>query len=1174
MESCLNCNKYMTCEDKRKSFSYLCNKYKPVNREEIAEQMAYTNKKAPKNVDKLMEDTELLSEFNISRIVNEVLSDKSVVPIDIRLNDRHIPKAKNFYDFAVGEEFLNIKPFLWQCLVATIVFSEYCSDCSDLDWMFHDHKVTDSLRKFEKKVALLENGECPHCGITKAKLVAKDKINFYQEMAIVAGQRSGKSAVTAMMTGYIIHRVAKLSKPNEVYGLLHSNVLHGTFCALSFGMAKDLLYDPLYGYLIEAPWFVNYHTLLDEHQRKTGDSIFKLNDTFLMYRHRALVVAPVGPDRRTLRGKTRMFACIPGDALINTSKGLVRMDSIQVGDTACFGLSAEITKHECTGVKELYKLRLESGQELECSKEHKIATYVDGKIKKVKLSNLTLSDNVVFTVGGEFPEELELDAPFTDSKYLDRQSELYYQIGNLKTFTLSGLEKINTMTRASIMVYVNKLIREGHVSKTRLGEYKEGDRFTYSIISSYSYKEQVKGRNKGYYEKKHKVQYPTHMTPELATVLGYLVADGYNRKTELKFKCQSKERRDHFAQCVESVFGVAPNMCEHSDTSTTGERTYYYVSTIVYKKWIQFFEHIGLTLCYSADKVVPWSILQAPKDCVIAFLQALVECDGSFASTFSYNTISIELAKQVQQLIMKLGVPNYITSEKKNYKCEWKYGDRDIHHYHVKVDNFNCKELYRVFKSKLSISTINYEFANSRARFKKSPLTRINSFTYYTKVESVVSTGCETKVYDMTVEHETHVYQANGILVSNSIDEIGHFDNSLGNDKVKMNANEIYVALERSLLTIRASANRLLAKGFSDVPTGFFLNISSPFSIRDKVMELYRASLNSKKLYGLQKPTWELNPTVTYEDLKSEFDKDEVTAWRDYGAQPPLQSNAFISNEEAVQNCIGRKRNGIKMTFAQKRYKNDDAERYAKVQNVSENENPSILALDAGHTGNSFGFVCGHMDDEDNFAATIVAEVMPLPGIPLNFTLIYKEIITSIIESQNVVLVTADRWNSIKILSDIRSDFEIQTEQYSLKYKDMWFVKNYITESQIILPKTEKTVKECIEYDLDNYPYCYDNKPVEHLILQMLTVRDTGNMVIKGDGNMTDDIFRALCLAVHRIKDPKHYELFNAEYQEDSRYSPGHLAVVRPGSSTAIASSSSVFGSTGKVIAVSRRSKQ
>ena len=257
-----------------------------------------------------------------------------------------------------------------------------------------------------------------------------------------------------------------------------------------------------------------------------------------MYRHRALVVAPVGPDRRTLRGKTRMFACIPGDAFDQHCKGAGKNGlCIQVGDIACFGQSAEITKHVCTGIKELYKLRLESGQELECSKEHKIATYVDGKIKKVKLSDLTLNDKVVFTVGGEFPEDLIIESPFLESKYLDRQSELFYQIGNLKTFTLSDLEKINTMTRASIMVYVNKLIREGHVSKTRLGEYKEGDQFTYQITDTYSYEEQVKGRNKGHYEKKHQVQYPTHMSVELAYVLGYLVADGDNDKRGLRFKC-------------------------------------------------------------------------------------------------------------------------------------------------------------------------------------------------------------------------------------------------------------------------------------------------------------------------------------------------------------------------------------------------------------------------------------------------------------------------------------------------------------------------------------------------------------------------------------------------------------------------------------------------------------
>ena len=443
------------------------------------------------------------------------------------------------------------------------------------------------------------------------------------------------------------------------------------------------------------------------------------------------------------------------------------------------------------------------------------------------------------------------------------------------------------------------------------------------------------------------------------------------------------------------------------------------MATIVYKKWIQYFEHIGLTLCYSADKIVPWSILEAPKECVIAFLQALVECDGMFWKKFVYNTISSRLAREVQQLILKLGVPCYIISEKLPYKCEWKYGNRTLYHYHVRIDEDNCLKLHHLFGGKLSISKIEQIDKKDR-NYKKSNLIKIAKDMYCAKVESVVATGRKTKVYDMTVDHATHVYQANGILVSNSIDEIGHFNNTVGNDKVKMNANEVYVALERSLLTIRASSTRLLAKGFNDIPTGQFLNISSPFSVRDKVMELLRASINSKKIYGLQKATWELNPTITYDDLKSEFDKDEVTAWRDYGAQPPLQSNAFISNEDAVEECIGKRKNGIKLSMAQHKFKNGDAERYAKVLSVSQNVKPSVLAFDAGHVNNSWAFVCGHMDDDDNFVATIVAEVMPVPGTPLNFTLIYENVIKEIIESQNVVLVTADRWNSIKILSDIR----------------------------------------------------------------------------------------------------------------------------------------------------------
>lgn len=70
----------------------------------------------------------------------------------------------------------------------------------------------------------------------------------------------------------------------------------------------------------------------------------------------------------------------------------------------------------------------------------------------------------------------------------------------------------------------------------------------------------------------------------------------------------------------------------------------------------------------------------------------------------------------------------------------------------------------------------------------------------------------------------------------------------------------------------------------------------------------------------------------------------------------------------------------------------------------------------------------------------------------------------------------------------------------------------------MVLPALE------IEYDqirrVENYPFCFAGKPMAHLMFQFATVRDKGNMVVKGD-KYTDDLFRAAVLGVSRINDPK-----------------------------------------------------
>ena len=680
-KNCLGCDHYLHCKDNLKSVIYVCSRFKETKQSKLDGMERLFNFADLDMGDYRPEHDELdgpaiadpsadNTGFDISKVIDDVLKSDTPVSSDIKINDRDFLQAPNFYTFCISDKFLKQKPYVEQAILGTRIFAEYCPQCTDMEWFEHTHKVDDSLHTFEQKVALYEKGVCPHCKKGRAHYVKKGKQNFFYEGAISAGQRSGKSAWLGMAASYLTHQQIKLQKPNEVYGLMNANVLHGTFAALTYAQAKDTLWEPYYGHLTDSPWFASYHKMLIETGERFGEELVKLKDTFVMYRHRRLLVYPAGPDKRTLRGRTRFFA---------------------------------------------------------------------------------------------------------------------------------------------------------------------------------------------------------------------------------------------------------------------------------------------------------------------------------------------------------------------------------------------------------------------------------------------------------------------------SIDELGWFPNDVSAMKnVKMNANEVYIALERSLLTVRASADKLIERGFNFVPTGYFLNISSPSSVRDKIMELVRTSQGSTKIYGVIKPTWEMNPTVPKSALAEEFRKDPVAAMRDYGAQPPLTANPFISSKAAVEECFAEKKNPIKLTYAQKKRNDGTTTRFAKILKMKPSGKPSVMAIDAGYSNNSFAMAVAHLEDRKFPRISLLAEIMPLPGIPLNYSKIYDEVMLQIMDERNVKLLAADRWNSLKILSDAEEDAGVQTRQYSLKYGDMQTFKSYLLDGQMAIPKPDWTIEEILQYDQSNYPQCFKGFITEHFILQLLTVQDTGSGVIKGD-QLTDDLVRASMLAVTMLLDEANEELFNQE---------------------------------------------
>lgn len=677
LKNCMSCALYLKCKDPLKSVIYQCNSYTAGSGDGMAAMKRLFDAietpmpdvlARPRDYGPSISSPKSLDNFDIYSLVDQALSAKSLVSPDIKISEGDFPLAPNFLEFCLSDKFLKVKPYIAQALIGIKLFGEYCPHCSDNEY-FDNYGVGDKMSKLRRKICLLEHGKCPSCKRTQHYFHRKGLLNLYEEVAISAGQRSGKSAVVSMLAAYHTHRTLKLQNPNEVYELMKSNVLHGTFVALTFAQAKDTLWDPFLGNILESPWFLGYHGMLDDYEHRTGETLYKLNDTFLTYNHRRMTVYPAGPDKRNLRGRTRFMA---------------------------------------------------------------------------------------------------------------------------------------------------------------------------------------------------------------------------------------------------------------------------------------------------------------------------------------------------------------------------------------------------------------------------------------------------------------------------GVDEIGWFDNTADSTKVKLSASEVYIALERSLLTVRVSAEKLWAQGFTHVPPAMFLNVSSPSSVRDKIMELVRKSQGSRKILGLIRPTWEMNPKVTFKDLASEFKADPTTAQRDYGAEPPLSSNAFLS-QSLVAGVVGDKPNVIALNHETKRNKKtQESMRYATITKVGRTGKPSCLALDAGYVNNSFAIAVGHLIAPKMPQIDIVAEIMPLPGARLNFSRIYKHVLVPLLEARNVKLVCADRWNSIKILSDIEEEHDIETRQYSLRYADMRLFKDYMEDKKILMPNPKREMEEITGYDQSNYPACFRNDPIGHFYLQLLTVQDTGSSVIKGD-QLTDDMVRAAMLCTRMLLEEDYAELWEGE---------------------------------------------
>lgn len=360
--------------------------------------------------------------------------------------------------------------------------------------------------------------------------------------------------------------------------------------------------------------------------------------------------------------------------------------------------------------------------------------------------------------------------------------------------------------------------------------------------------------------------------------------------------------------------------------------------------------------------------------------------------------------------------------------------------------------------------------------------------------------------------------------LSAAIDEIGWMIAGTEGG-IKFDADEIYTSINNSLMTAKEAYLRKLDEGFDSLPAPINYNISSPSSKKDKICRLVEESKYDRYMFGMHLPTWEVNPNLPLEGptMQALLKKNSRNFWRDFGAVPPNSSSAFISELSMLEPCASATPNICKINKLTHFIGTQQLTYGSLIITKSEVNKPNrVLAVDAGYKNNSFAFAIAHKEfstlKEPKTIFDALVEIIPDDEAPLNYSKIFSEVILPMIKRLNIRMVVTDRWQNIKILSDIENDKSLRckTKTYSVKYGDFLVYKEDLLKANLRFPKCEIPWKDIELAGNDSYPYGFEGNPVAHFLFQNLAVVDMmGKTVTKGEGT-TDDIFRAAVLA-HRI---------------------------------------------------------
>jgi hypothetical protein len=302
-----------------------------------------------------------------------------------------------------------------------------------------------------------------------------------------------------------------------------------------------------------------------------------------------------------------------------------------------------------------------------------------------------------------------------------------------------------------------------------------------------------------------------------------------------------------------------------------------------------------------------------------------------------------------------------------------------------------------------------------------------------------------------------------------AIDELAWFGSKEGG--IRANGPETYAALSNACMTLRiALEKQLKVNPECNWPPPMGLNISSPRSMDDPLMTLYRDSAKNKRAVRRHWSTWEAHPEMTLQLLTDIGETAKPTFARDFGAQPPIADDPLVHRTEIVTEAFKsplaiEKRYGPiirpsavgfvadkEMAVGVRTAKfltagiHDEVEfpDYSDLKALTEkdlddlgplrpllddliqkplHQRMHIMGVDLGAVNNALAVVCGCLAGDGTFITDFALEVKPRPGHTVNISTVYEDLIVKLVERLNVVAVFYDKWASLHQIQDLATRF-------------------------------------------------------------------------------------------------------------------------------------------------------